>query len=74
MPSELHAELARSAHEANVSLNRLVTDVLAASTAREPPRARSRALRWALVTNVSLLVLTVIVATVLLVLALERGL
>jgi RNA polymerase sigma-B factor len=39
MPGELHEELARCAQDANVSLNRLVTDVLAASTsaAQEAP-------------------------------------
>lgn len=40
MPGELHEELARCAQEANISLNRLVTDVLAASTSSarpEPP-------------------------------------
>ncbi len=39
MPGELHEELARCAQEANVSLNRLVTDVLAASTSTHRPMA-----------------------------------
>lgn len=43
MPGELHEELARCAQEANVSLNRLVTDVLAASTSTDRPTATDSA-------------------------------
>ncbi len=86
MPAELHEQLARSARDANVSLNQFVTTTLAAGTAAstapaedpvEPttparPR-RERGLRWVVGANLTLLVFTAVVAIVLLVLALERG-
>jgi len=107
MPSTLHEELARAAEQQHVSLNRFVTDTLAASVAaprvaepvddepassadraidRDPSsgpagsieeqpeqRPRPRSLRVALATNVVIVVVAGLIAIVLLVLALERG-
>jgi RNA polymerase sigma-B factor len=39
MPSELHQELSLAAEREHTSLNRFITDVLAASVAEEPPQA-----------------------------------
>ncbi len=81
MPSELHEQLARAAQREDVSLNRHVTDVLAASVAETPPARppagvepeRVRSLRVALATNLVVVVFAAVVAVALLVLALERG-
>ncbi len=87
MPSELHEQLSRAAERDEISLNRYVTDALSSSVsmtspdpadppAGEPsvtdPRA-TRRLRMALATNVAIVVLAGVVAVVLLVLALQRG-
>jgi RNA polymerase sigma-B factor len=95
MPGPLHEQLAREAENAHVSLNRFITDALAASLStseREQPEAAShprdpaanrgpgsgsaspRGLRVALATNVVVVVIAGVVALVLLVLALQRGL
>jgi RNA polymerase sigma-B factor len=87
MPRPLHEQLAREAHRQQVSLNRFVTEVLAASVAspqaegsqtgtkpaRPAERGQARAFRVALTTNLIVIVLVGVVAIVLLVLALERG-
>lgn len=82
MPSELHAGLAQAAQRENVSLNRFVTDALAATAGgaaheeRQPDLEEPRRLggvRLVLAANVVLLALTVAVAIVLIVLALQRG-
>ena len=98
MPHELHEQLARAAEDKEVSLNRFVTDALAASLSpgqpvdqpsQQPsaapgpveevgppsssPSQRGRALRFALATNLVVVVLAGLVAVVLLVLALEHG-
>jgi len=80
MPSELHEQLALTAERQRVSLNRYVTDTLSSSVGltasdREepsegPPR---RKLRMALATNLAVVVLAGVVAVVLLVLAIQRG-
>jgi RNA polymerase sigma-B factor len=89
MPSELHEQLSRAAERDEISLNRYVTDALSSSvgmtapdraepsaaepgTSAEDPRA-TRRLRMALATNVAIVVLAGLVAVVLLVLALQRG-
>jgi RNA polymerase sigma-B factor len=96
MPSELHEQLARAAEREQVSLNRFVTDALAASvtqggrarsvTAAEPATEKTdpgrpsgqlqpvRSIRIALATNMVVVVVAGLIAVVLLVLALERGL
>ncbi len=95
MPSSLHQQLARAAESEQVSLNRFVTDTLAASLSPDPPdravaprelpadapdspanlgRPNPRTFRLALTAGLALIVVTGIVAVVLLVLALERGL
>ena len=80
MPSELHEQLALTAEREQVSLNRYVTDTLSSSVGmtaadgKEPSTGlRPRALRMALATNVAIVVVTAVVAVVLLVLALQRG-
>lgn len=78
MPGELHEQLAQAAEREELSLNRYVTQAL--STSVEPdlgdgPRLHSgsRTLRLALATNLAVVVIAALVAVVLLVLALERG-
>jgi RNA polymerase sigma-B factor len=94
MPASLHEQLAGEAERAHISLNRFITDALAASAATaeaerleavSQPRARGvardpgsgttrqRALTFALATNVVVVVIAGVVALVLLVLALQRG-
>ncbi|MBV8217166.1 MAG: toxin-antitoxin system HicB family antitoxin [Solirubrobacterales bacterium] len=83
MPSELHEQLALKAERQQVSLNRYVTDTLSSSVGlngsqaqagKEPSKAvRPRTLRMALVTNLAVVVVAGVVAVVLLVLALQRG-
>jgi antitoxin HicB len=90
MPSPLDEQLARAAERQQVSLNRFVTDALAAAVAspqaddtqtRAPKtkpatraeRAPARAFRVALATNLVVGILAGVVAIVLLLLALERG-
>lgn len=83
MPSELHEQLAQTAERQHVSLNRYVTDTLSSSVgvngSDAPARkessggVRPRTLRMALVTNLAVVVLAGVVAVVLLVLALQRG-
>lgn len=94
MPQPLHEQLARAAAEEQISLNRLVTELLAAAVAQRnpgetpvtsrPPHDESdrpadhepipsRSLRLALVTNLVVVVLAGVVAVVLLILALQRG-
>lgn len=94
MPKPLHAQLASAAEQQQVSLNRLVTEVLTAAVERgdlgsssrdsgetpnevdEAPhsqRTSPRSIRVALATNLVVVVLAGIVALVLLVLALQRG-
>ncbi len=84
LPSELHEDLALAARREHVSLNRFVTDALAAHTSEpagdgaaetDAPSARPpRNLRVVLAANLALVAFTTAVAIVLLVLALERGL
>jgi RNA polymerase sigma-B factor len=75
MPSELHEQLTQAAEREDVSLNRYVTQALSSSLDPGEPatQARPRALRAALVTNLAVVILAGVVAVVLLVLALERG-
>ena len=87
MPSTLHEQLAQAAEGKNVSLNRFVTDVLAASVAAGPPaqppvaeetpvgarRPSGRTVRIALAANLVVVVFAGLIAAALLVLALERG-
>ena len=93
MPKLLHEQLAHRAEQQQISLNRLVTEVLAeaveqgdlgkSSTANgsgsefdrrsADPRASGRSLRLALAANLVVVVLAGIVAMVVLVLALQRG-
>ena len=88
MPGALHAQLAQAAEGKNVSLNRFVTDVLAASVAAGPPaqpsaaeqtpgggarRPSGRTVRIALAANLVVVVFAGLIAAALLVLALERG-
>jgi len=80
MPSELHEQLALTAEREQVSLNRYVTDTLSSSVGltrpdrKEPSgRLRARTLRVALATNLAVVVLAGVIAVVLLVLALQRG-
>jgi hypothetical protein len=93
MPKLLHEQLAHRAEQEQISLNRLVIEVLAeaveqgdlgkSSTANGSgsefdrpsayPRASGRSLRLALATNLVVVVLAGIVAIVVLVLALQRG-
>ncbi|MFZ0092084.1 MAG: sigma-70 family RNA polymerase sigma factor [Solirubrobacteraceae bacterium] len=94
MPGPLHEQLALAAERRQISLNRFVTDVLAAAvcdeTADAPSRAqpsanerttgsdegdqpRARTFRMALAANLVVVVTTGVVAIVLLVLALQRG-
>ncbi|MGZ4286258.1 MAG: sigma-70 family RNA polymerase sigma factor [Solirubrobacteraceae bacterium] len=88
MPSELHEQLAHAAQQEDLSLNRFVTEVLATSVGarpaseqdREPdpapspsPRLSPSAVRVALATNLVVVVVAGLVAVILLVLALQRG-
>jgi RNA polymerase sigma-B factor len=94
MPKSLHQQLALAAERENVSLNRLVTERLAASLADPPPPAATgdaasrgdvptpadssqmpspRAFRVALATNLAVVLVAGLVAVVLLVVALQRG-
>ena len=92
MPKSLHEQLALAAERENVSLNRFVTDALAASVAHSQPAEPSpgsersageigpvpsgppaRAFRVALATNLVVVVIAGLVALILLVLALQRG-
>jgi antitoxin HicB len=94
MPSALHEQLASAAERDQVSLNRFVTDVLAASVSPGPLAQRpqpgqepvpaveptpssqprpARGIRVALATNLVVVALAGLVAVVLLVLALQRG-
>ena len=75
MPSELHEQLAQAAEREDVSLNRYVTQALSTSVdplERQVPQP-ARGLRIAVATNLAIVVLAGVVAVVLLVLALERG-
>jgi RNA polymerase sigma-B factor len=80
MPSELHEQLAAAAEREDISLNRYVNDALSSSVdgatdgADRGGRRRSvPALRLALATNLVIVVVAGVVAVVLLVLALQRG-
>lgn len=86
MPSTLHEELSVAAERRHVSLNRFVTDALAAAvseapsdgtpepaTAPEVPPSRRKRLRMLVAANVAVTVLAAVVAVTLLILALERG-
>jgi RNA polymerase sigma-B factor len=86
MPSELHEQLAAEAERQQVSLNRYVTHTLSSSVGlsapdRNEPKGhdepskglRPRTVRMALATNLAVVVLAGVIAVVLLVLALERG-
>ncbi len=89
MPSTLHQQLAQAAEREQVSLNRFVTDALAttvsppADPAPAPTPSRddapappppARTIRMVLAANLAIVVLSLAVAAVLLVLALQRGL
>lgn len=89
MPSTLHEQLARAAEREQVSLNRFVTDALATTVTpspaaepatpsappelpdRTPPPVRT--IRMVLAANLAIVVVSLAVAAVLLVLALQRG-
>jgi RNA polymerase sigma-B factor len=86
MPSALHEELSLAAERQHVSLNRFVTDSLAAAVsstpgdaeaegdeAAAPSPSRRRRLRMLVMANVVVTVVAAGVAVTLLVLALERG-
>ena len=80
MPSELHEQLAAAAEREDISLNRYVNDALSSSVdgpkddGDQDGRRRSvPALRVALATNLVIVVVAGVVAVVLLVLALQRG-
>jgi hypothetical protein len=75
MPSELHEQLAQAADHDHVSLNRYVTEALSSSVEADSASGRpgTRALRVAVVTNVAIVVVAGVVAVVLLVLAVQRG-
>jgi len=88
MPKSLHEELARAAEKEQISLNRLVTDVLASAVEQGDPAtangtksdrsagakpASARTFRLALATNLVVVVLAGVIALVLLVLALAHG-
>ena len=84
MPQSLHAELAEAAEREDVSLNQYITNTLAASVAWHGPAeheagasGRTEPPRWlpaALVTNIVVVLIAGVIALVLLVLALQRGL
>jgi RNA polymerase sigma-B factor len=88
MPGALHEELARAAEREQVSLNRFVTDALATTVSqpsapqasqtapgephdRTPPPVRT--IRMVLAANLAIVIVSLAVAAVLLVLALQRG-
>ncbi|MBV8432394.1 MAG: sigma-70 family RNA polymerase sigma factor, partial [Solirubrobacterales bacterium] len=85
MPSDLHQQLTDAAEQEHVSLNRFITDALAASVSDESPGAPEpapqagpeeqsarRRFRMLVAANIVVIVLAVLVAVALLVLALER--
>jgi RNA polymerase sigma-B factor len=81
MPQSLHAELAEAAEREDVSLNQYITNALSAAVGwhREGgvPAAPAGPPRWlpaALVTNIVVVVIAGLVALLLLIVALERGL
>ena len=85
MPPSLHGELANAAEREAVSLNKFITNTLAAAV--DPPEAESRDgrpasesrtagrrwLRAAFITNIVVVVAVGAVAVILVVAALERG-
>jgi hypothetical protein len=84
MPSELHQQLAQAAEREDISLNRYVNDALSSSVdgagdeAKDVPSPNGRAapapaLRVALATNLAIVIVAAVVAVVLLILALQRG-
>ncbi len=82
MPSELHAQLALAAEREDVSLNRYVTQALSSTVGPDAgvatddvtaPPLHGRTLRLALAANFAIVVIAAVVAGVLLVLALQRG-
>lgn len=88
MPQSLHEQLAQAAEREQISLNRLVTNLLTAAVSEGDtegsdsgpaadrsgtPRISPRTFRLALATNLIVVILAGIIAVVLLVLALERG-
>ena len=82
MPSELHEQLAHAAEREDVSLNRYVTQALSSTVDPDAgvgtdhsaaPPLQGRSLRLALATNFTIVVVAAVVAVVLLVLALQRG-
>jgi hypothetical protein len=81
MPATLHDELAHAAEREGVSLNQLITGVLASAvgwrspdgTEPAPSRNASRGTRIALVANLVVLVIAAIAAIALLVVALLDG-
>ncbi len=84
MPSELHEQLAQAAEREDISLNRYVNDALSSSVdgagdeAKDVPSPNGRAgpapaLRVALATNLAIVIVAAVVAVVLLILALQRG-
>jgi hypothetical protein len=87
MPSELHEQLAAEAERQQVSLNRYVTHTLSSSVGLSAPDGkepkeheepsskglRPRTVRMALATNLAIVVVAGVIAVVLLVLALQRG-
>jgi len=78
MTPALHDELARAAERERISLNQFITGALSAAVDDNGPEStRSQAPRWlpaAIVTNIVILAVTGIVALVLLLVALDRGL
>jgi RNA polymerase sigma-B factor len=78
MTPALHDELARAAERERISLNQFITGALSAAVDDDRPgSARSQTPRWlpaAIVTNIVILAVTGIVAVVLLLVALDRGL
>ena len=80
MPSELHAELARTAEREGVSLNQLIVDVLSGDIARDDPPAEpsprrdAKLLRVALLANLVVVAVAGVIAIGLLVAAWRAGL
>ena len=78
MPQTLHEELARAAKSERVSLNQYITNALSAAIGwHRPPDSGRRSPRWltaAVVTNIIVVVLAGIAATILLLVALDQGL
>jgi hypothetical protein len=73
MPPELHGELAERAEREGLSLNQLITRLLADGVSGDAGRARgaSRGLRLALALNLALVTLLAVAAIVLVVVALQ---